>query len=239
MDYQSSSAVITGASRGIGKEIALHFAQETNRSLVLVARSIDDLQEVQKECEGVGAKDVEVISCDLTKETEVNAIELIQDFPKPGILINNAGSFLLKPLAETGSDEFRQQLEVNLYSAVHTVNRFLRDLKALDRGMIINICSVGALEGLRDSGAYATSKHALLGYSRSLREELKQTSIGVTAVNLGQTQSSSWEGSDVDPKLLVDPQDVAKLILSFTELSPRTLVEEVLVQPQHGGLPPM
>ncbi|MDZ7715413.1 MAG: SDR family oxidoreductase [Balneolaceae bacterium] len=187
----------------------------------------------------VGASQIIYFPCDLTDETSLNQIELPDNFPKPGIIINNAGSFLLKPLEETSTDEFRKEIEVNLFSAIHTTDRFLADLKTLDRGLIINICSVGALQGLKDSGAYAASKHALLGYTRSLREEMKETSIGVTAINLGQTQSTSWEGSEVDRNLLIDPKDVAKLILSFTELSSRTLVEEVLVQPQHGRVPPM
>lgn len=239
MDYQSSSVVITGASRGIGKEIALHFAKETDRALVLIARSADDLEDTKKECREVGAHLIETISCDLTKEEEVNAISLPGGFPKPGIIINNAGSFLFKSLEQTSSKEFSQQINVNLYSAVHTTRRFLKDMRELDRALIINICSVGALRGLKDSGAYAASKHALLGYTRSLREELKDTSIGVTGVNLGQTQSTSWEGSDLDPTLLINPKDVARLILSFTQLSKRSLVEEVLVEPQHGRVPPM
>ena len=239
MDYPSSSVVITGASRGIGKEIALHFAKESDRPLILIARNKDDLEVTKAACEQAGASRVVYFPCDLTDEASVSQIDLPDGFPKPSILINNAGSFLLKSLQETSTDEFQKEIDVNLFSAIHMTNRFLSDLRTLDRGLIINICSVGALHGLKDSGAYSASKHALLGYTRSLREELKNTSIGVTAVNLGQTQSTSWEGSDVDPRLLIDPKDVAKLILSFTELSNRTLVEEVLVQPQHGRVPPM
>ena len=239
MGYPSSSVVITGASRGIGKETALYFAKETDRPLLLLARSQDDLEETKAACEKARASRVVYFTCDLTEETSVSQIDLPDEFPKPGIIINNAGSFLLKSLEETSTDEFRKEIDVNLFSAIHTTNRFLRDLRSLNRGLIINICLVGALQGLKDSGAYSASKHALLGYTRSLREELKETNIGVTAINLGQTQSTSWEGSDVDPELLIDPKDVAKLILSFTELSNRTLVEEVLVQPQHGRVPPM
>ncbi len=83
------------------------------------------------------------------------------------------------------------------------------------------------------------SKHALLGYTRSLRKELLDSEIGVTAINLGQTQSTSWEGSLIDRDLLIDPDDVAKIILNLADLSPRTVIEEILVKPQHGRVPPM
>ena len=66
-----------------------------------------------------------------------------------------------------------------------------------------------------------------------------QTEVGVTAINLGQTQSTSWEGSLVDRELLIDPDDVANIILNLTQLSSRTVVEEILVKPQHGRVPPM
>ncbi|MDZ7680135.1 MAG: SDR family oxidoreductase [Fodinibius sp.] len=78
---------------------------------------------------------------------------------------------------------------------MNITNRFLDDLKNREHSLIVNICSEGALVGLEDSGAYSASKHALLGYTRSLRKELMETKVGVTALNLGQTQSTSWEGS--------------------------------------------
>ena len=142
-------------------------------------------------------------------------------------------------MQKTTHEEFIQQIQANLYSAVSVTQRFLDDLKSKPDGLVINICSVGAVEGLEDSGAYSASKHALLGYTRSLRKELMETKVGVTAINLGQTQSTSWEGSLIDRDLLIDPDDVAKIILNLTQLSPRTVVEEILVKPQHGRVPPM
>lgn len=230
---------MTGASRGIGREIALGFARETNHPLILVARTEKDLQQTKSICQDAGADKICLVPCDLSAPKAVADITLPANIPAPGILINNAGSYLLKPLQKTSYNEYINQIKSNLFSAVHIVERFLTDLKKLDRGLIINICSSGALEGLADSGAYASSKHALLGYSRSLRQELLDTRIGVSALNLGQTQSTSWEGSDVDPEKLIDPKDVARLLVSLTELSPRSVLEEIIMKPQHGRVPPM
>jgi len=239
MSDQKHSVVITGASRGIGRRIALMFARKTEFSLLLIARTEPGLVETKEMCETKGAATVAIIPCDASDNEAVSKIKLPEGFPKPNILINNAGTFLLKKLRATSPEEFEQQMQANLYTAVNITNRFLDALQTKQRGLIVNICSEGAVTGLKDSGAYSASKHALLGYSRSLRKELMDTNIGVTAINLGQTQSTSWKGSSVDKNLLVDPDDVARLILSLTQLSPRTLVEEMLVRPQHGRVPPM
>lgn len=237
--YASSSVLVTGASRGIGRVIATSFAKRTAYPLILIARTERDLHQTKTLCKDAGAKKVCIIPCDLTDPEAVANIKLPTDFPTPGILINNAGSYLFKTLQQTNYNEFQNQIQANLFSAVHIIDRFLDSLKKLDRGLIVNICSAGALEGLPDSGAYASAKHAALGYTRSLRAELLDTQVGVTALNLGQTQSTSWEGSNVDPEKLIDPQDVANLLVALTKLSPRSVAEEIILKPQHGRVPPM
>ena len=238
-DFRRASVVITGASQGIGRHIALKFAQESERPLILIARSKTGLRETKDLIGHNADNQVVTIPCDASDISDVNSFSLNEEVPKPAIIINNAGDFLLKPLYQTTSKEFHEQLEANLFTAVNITNRFLPVIKKLSRGLIINICSVSALHGLSESGAYASAKHALLGYTRSLREELKDTKIGVTAVNLGQTESPSWDESDIDRDLLIDPDDVGSVIVNLTNLTPRTVVEEILIQPQHGRVAPM
>lgn len=239
MSYKESSVLITGASQGIGRSIAITFSASTRRSILLLARNEKNLEKTKLLCEEAGANQVEILVCDATDMEEVLNLEIPSNFPAPGIIINNAGSYLYKTLAETTDEEFRHEVNVNLFAAVHIIKRFLPDLRKEDRALIINICSVGALRGLKDSGAYSTSKHALLGYTRSLREELKKTDIAVTAVNLGQTHSTSWDASDMSPERLINPTDVASLLVTISEISPRSVVEEILIQPQHGRVPAM
>jgi len=160
-------------------------------------------------------------------------------FPAPGTIINNAGSFLYKKVTKTTNSQFQKQIDINLFTAVNVINRFLPQLHELDRSLIINICSVGSIRGLADSGAYSSAKHALLGYTRSLRDELQNTNVGVSAINLGQTHSPSWDESTMSPERLINPTDVAKILVTLTTLSPRSLVEEIVIQPQHGRVEPM
>lgn len=239
MSYKESSVLITGASQGIGRSIAITFAASTQRPILLLARNKENLKQTKLLCEKAGANQVELLVCDAADMDRVVELEIPKSFPEPGIIINNAGSYLYKTLAETTAEEFRYEVDVNLFTAVNVIKHFLPDLQKMDRALIINICSVGALRGLKDSGAYSASKHALLGYTRSLREELKITNIAVSAINLGQTHSTSWDESDMSPERLINPTDVASLLVTVSELSPRSVVEEILIQPQHGRVPAM
>lgn len=237
MSFEETSVIITGGSKGIGLSIAKVFAEKTARPLVLIARNPEDLKKAKQECLRSGAAQVTTISADLTSEEEVAAIDF--ESLNPGILINNAGAFLYQNLIETNAEDFEHQFKVNTFSAFNITKSVLPVLKKQDRALIVNICSQASLKGYGDSGAYTMSKHALLGYTRSLRKELTDSSIAVSAINLGQTYSTSWEGVDVDPKKLIDPEDVGRLIVSLSELSPQSVAEEINLMPQGGEVNPM
>ncbi|MEX0843862.1 MAG: SDR family oxidoreductase [Balneolaceae bacterium] len=237
MSYDYSAVIITGGSKGIGLSIAKVFARETKRPLVLMARNENELKEAREICLSEGASEVEIISADITDEKALSGIDFSQF--NPGILINNAGSFLFKKLRDTSKEEFEGQFKINTLGAFNLTKCVLPALEQQKRALIVNICSMGALKGLKDSGAYSMSKHALLGYTRSLRKELMKTPIAVTAINLGQTYSTSWEGVDIDPQKLIDPEDVGKLIIALSNLSPRSVAEEITLMPQGGEVSPM
>lgn len=236
MDQQRGTIIITGGNKGIGLSIAKVFARETSHPILLIARDRNELEEAQSACKEEGAEHVDILSADIT-DPDFSSIDLAAF--DPSILVNNAGHFLYKPLGDTTSEEFTQQFRVNALGAFHVTNAVLPHFRAQGTGLIVNICSEGSLKGLPESGAYSASKHATLGYTRSLREELKGSGIAVSAINLGQTYSTAWDGVDIDPDKLIDPEDVGRLILSLSTLSVRTVVEEILVQPEGGQVPPM
>lgn len=237
MSFENASVIITGGSKGIGLSIAKVFARETSRRLVLIARNHNDLEKAKKECLQEGAKGVEILVSDLTSPDALKEMDF--ESLNPGILVNNAGSFLFKPLYETSVEEFEHQFKINTQSAFVTTQSVLSTFQKQERALIVNICSQASIKGYAHSGAYTMSKHALLGYTRSLRQELLETNIAVTAINLGQTFSTSWDGIDVDPNLLIDPDDVGKLILSLSNLSARSVAEEIILMPQGGETRPM
>jgi len=237
MSFEEASVIITGGSKGIGLSIAKIFAEKTSRPIVLIARNVKDLEDAKTRCLAWGASEVTTVSVDLTSEEEVEVIDFVK--LNPGIIVNNAGVFLFKNLSETSTEEFDKQYKLNTFSTFNLTKKILPILKQKERGLIVNICSQASLKGYGASGAYTMSKHALLGYTRSLRKELMETSIAVSAINLGQTYSTSWRDVDVDPKKLIDPEDVGKIIVSLSELSDQSVVEEIDLMPQGGEVDPM
>jgi short-subunit dehydrogenase len=237
MRFKDSAVIITGGSKGIGLSIAKVFARNTQQPIVLLARNRDELEEAKRICESEGADKVDTVVADITDPNLIKDIDFSEY--NPGILVNNVGSFLFKNLANTSAEEFNQQFRVNTFGAFNITQKLLPGLKKLDRGFIVNICSEGSLKGLGDSGAYSMAKHALLGFTRSLRKELQSTQIAVSAFNLGQTYSTSWYDVDIAEEKLIDPEDVAKLIIALSKLSPRTVAEEIILTPQGGAVSPM
>lgn len=237
MEFTDTSVIITGGSKGIGFSIAKVFARKTDRPIVLIARGKEDLESAKQSLLNIGALKVHIISLDITDDQAISEI----DFAKynPGILVNNAGSFLFKPLSETSAEEYEQQFKINAFGAFNLTQSVLPVLKNANRALIVNICSVASLKGQKGSGAYAMSKHAVLGYTRSLRKELMKSNIAVTALNLGQTYSTSWKDVDINPEKLIDPEDVGRLIESLSELSNRSVAEEIILAPQGGEVAPM
>jgi short-subunit dehydrogenase len=235
--YEEGTVVITGASRGIGADIARTFAQFTDRPLLLLARSESDLRSTAQDCRE-WESNVQYQTCDLSNPEAIEALSWPDELPEPSIIIHNAGYFLLKPTRDTSWEEWRLQQQLHLDAVFQLNQKWLPKLEQYDRAWIVGICSQGSLQGKPRSGAYAASKHGLLGYLRSLRLELAQEHIGVTAVNLGQTLSTSWEGMEVDPDQLVDPHDVGQILVDLTRLSHRTCVDEINITPQTGRISP-
>jgi len=227
--------VISGAGKGIGREIALHLAGTGRYVLHLVSRTASSLDATVSDGLAAGAQ-VHRYLADLTSAEAAKGIRWHFDEPMPIALVNNAGGYLGKPLESTTPEELQQQLNQNLFAAFHLTNALLANLRRAGDGRVVTIGSVAAVEGLKRGGAYAASKHALRGWSASLRQELATDGIAVSLVNIGPTWSSSWEGSGMDPDRIVDPKDVALMVETLLRLSHRSLVEEVLVMPAKGDL---
>jgi uncharacterized protein len=173
------AAVVTGASSGIGEEIAREFARRGYR-LVLVARRADRLREL---AESLGGR-AHVLPADLSKPAEratlpdqVAALGLV-----PEILVNNAGMANLGPVAESDPEAELKLIEVDVSAVVDLCSRFVPGMVARGRGAVLNVGSVGAFGPLPGQATYAAAKAFVLSYTQALRQELRGT--GVTAAAL-------------------------------------------------------
>jgi short-subunit dehydrogenase len=229
--------IITGASKGIGRAVAEKFAA-ANATLLLCSRGekslYDTVAELQTKYPNALVKGMPT---DMAIQDEVKAFAhwCLQQ-GTPDILVNNAGQFIPGSIHEEEDGLLEQMINTNLYSAYHFTRALLPAMIAATRGHIFNICSIASLHAYANGGSYSISKFALLGFSKNLREELKPKGIKVTAVMPGATMSHSWDGLSIDPKRIMEANDIAAMIYAAAQLSPMAVVEDIVLRPQLGDL---
>jgi gluconate 5-dehydrogenase len=178
-------AVVTGASRGLGKQMAMALA-EAGATVALVARSEESLEKVKAEIEGRGGK-AHALVADLREEAEVTRMagQVRDAAGAPDILINNAGINLRKPLHEFSLEEWHRVIETNLDSAFLCSRAFVPGMIEKKFGRVINIASTMAHVALAHRTAYCTSKFGLLGMTKALALELAPHGITANAISPG------------------------------------------------------
>lgn len=230
-------AAITGATKGIGKAIALAFAKE-GFDIALCARSADDLAKCQTELTERYSIRVLTQSTDMAKPDEVKAFahRITTEWGAPDVVVNNAGVFFPGSVQTEEEGTLEQMINTNLYSAYHFTRALLPGITERGSGHIFNMCSIASQIAYPNGGSYSISKFALLGFSKVLREELKEQGIRVTAILPGATWSASWEGIDLPESRLMKADDVARVVWAAYQLSDQAVLEEVVLRPQLGDL---
>ena len=233
----SLTVVITGASRGIGKSLAKHFAQRGDQ-LLLTARNKETLTQTIAELKKEFSTTViHGQVADLSIPEEARAFgRWCLSFAEPDILINNAGQFLPGALTEEPEGQLEQQLRVNLGSAYHLTRTLVPSMVQRGTGHIFTICSIASLQPYAQGGSYSISKYALHGFTKNLREELKPTGVKVTGVYPGAVLTDSWGDFDNSAGRIMEVEDVAKMIIQATQLSPQACVEDIVLRPRLGDL---
>lgn len=182
---EGKTALVTGASKGLGKAMALALA-EAGAQLALVARDAEALEQVAVQARAWGGE-AEAFAADVSDEQQVAGLEerFRACFAKLDILINNAGVNIRKPVTEFTLEEWRRVLDTNLTAAFLMVRAFLPHMRGRGYGRIINVTSTLSHVGLPLRTAYASSKAGLLGFTRALALELAPEGITVVAVSPG------------------------------------------------------
>jgi NAD(P)-dependent dehydrogenase (short-subunit alcohol dehydrogenase family) len=178
-------AVITGASKGLGKAMALALAAE-GAQIGLVSRNIEQLNEVGRAVKGAGG-DARVFQADVADEEQVRKLErdVVGAFGKVNILINNAGINVHKPLVEFTLEEWHRVMNTNVTSVFLMCRSFIPHMKGTGYGRIISMTSIMSWTSLPGRAAYSASKTALLGVTRALALELAADGITVNAISPG------------------------------------------------------
>jgi short-subunit dehydrogenase len=232
------NAVITGASRGIGKATARIFALN-GHDLYLCSRSEENLFQTIEELK----KDFPNLSVDGKAFDLGNKLQakLFGEWVNSNadtidVLVNNAGNFIQGNVSDESDGTLEEMIEVNLYSAYHLTRTLLPKMMATKTGHIFTLCSIASLAAYPNGGSYSISKFALLGFTKNLRREMQPHGIKVTAIVPGAAYTDSWKESGIPEQRLMEAEDVAKAIYHATLLSPQAVVEEIIIRPQLGDL---
>lgn len=222
-------AVVTGASRGIGRAVAEVLAEE-GATVARLARSIPDADH----------EPFYDLTCDITDPVLLERAlkEVLTELGPPHLVINNAGGFLLKPFEETSVEEFDRQLKVNLHGPFAVARGLLPAMKQAGRGILINIGSIADHTAFPENSAYSASKWGLRGLHEVLAAEYRGTGIRCTLISPGPTDTSVWDPVDPDSRpgfvpraRMLQPVDVAESVRFVATRPPHVVINWLQLNP--------
>jgi short-subunit dehydrogenase len=231
------NVVITGASKGMGRAMALKFAG-AGATLFLCSRKQEQLGLLKTEIlKQFPDRHVHVFAADLAVKAQVQDFgTFCLQYGTPDILINNVGTYHPGNLHDEADGAMESIMNLNFYSAYHLTRALLPSMISKKRGYIFNVCSIAALKAYPGGGSYSVSKFAMHGFSQNLRHELMPHGIAVTTIHPGAVNTDTWGGFDNSKARIMEPEDVADLVYAITRLHPQAVVEELVLRPQLGDL---
>ena len=217
-----STAVVTGASRGIGRAIAIKLAT-AGAEVALWARDSTALRKVAGDITAARGK-ARAIVVDVTDSEAVGrASELVRaTMPPVRTIVNNAGIVLRKTTESITDQEWRAVLAVNLDGTFYVTRAFLPDLKH-NAGRVINISSISGREGTSLLAAYCAAKHGVIGLTRALAEELRAAKVSVNAICPGSVDTEMLRQGMPGARPDMSPDDIAKTALFLATTAPLAL----------------
>ncbi|WP_345955039.1 SDR family oxidoreductase [Mucilaginibacter sp. PAMB04168] len=232
------NALITGATQGIGRAIAVAFAKQ-GLNLAICSRKVKDLEELKQELLLVNPNiQIYTQKTDCSKKIELLdfASRAQQQLGFIKVVVNNVGMFLPSSVLDDEDDAFMQQINTNLMPAYELYRFFGKDMIGRRLGHIFNICSAASLQPAINAGTYSVTKAALYSLNIVMRLEMQAHSVKVTAVLPGSTLTGSWAGTEVHPERFVMPEDVAAAVLNAYQMSKGANVDEIVIKPVLGQL---
>jgi short-subunit dehydrogenase len=222
-------ALITGASRGIGRQIAHHFAQK-GYSLILLARDQSLLGRLKQTLPLQPEQRVKTIAVDLCDAPSVasKVQDALADFAQLDLLVNAAGIFRPGSSGATLGD-FAAMLDVNVTAIHHLCQLCIPALALSEAGRIFSLSSASGVQAFGGIAGYAASKHALVGYSLSLSRELAAQGIKVTVLCPDVVDTEMAQGSGLEPHQMIETQDICRAIEFVMSLSPAAMVEQLTI----------
>jgi short-subunit dehydrogenase len=229
--------VITGGTKGIGRALVLKFA-ENGFNIITCSRNYADLKVLKEKVEKLYDVKIHIESADLSKKEDVVKFSefVLKTTSKVDVLVNNTGVFIPGSIKGEPEGNLEMMMNTNLFSAYHLTRALLPAILPQKKGHIFSMSSIAGITAYSSGGSYSITKYAMQGFTKCLREELKEEGIKVTAVLPGATFTASWEGVDLPHERFMKSEDVAESVWSAYSLSDRTVVEEIILRPQLGDI---
>lgn len=230
---QGKTAIITGASSGIGAGIAKELAKE-GANVVLAARNLEKLGRIEKEIQKQQKGKVLTVQTDVTNKQNVeNLVKKAEEaFHHIDILVNNAGQMLSSPVRSGKVEEWEKMIDVNIKGVLYSIHSVLPSMLERSSGHIINIASVSGFEVTKVSTVYSATKFAVRAISTGLEKELAKTGVRVTNISPGMvnttlTNESSWNNE----RKKLETKDIAKAVVYAVTQPDYVNVNEITVRP--------
>lgn len=224
-------AIITGATKGIGRAIAIKLAQ-SGYDLAVCSRKKTELDSFAEELRHTGVRIFTYrADCSIKEDVYAFCNAVKNEMPKVDVLVNNAGMFLQGSILDEADDQLEKQINLNLNAAYYLSKFFGKMMRTQQSGHIFNICSIASKQNAENAGSYSVTKAALLSLNSVFREELSKYNVKVTAVLPGSTLTSSWEGTEIPADRFVQPEDIANTIYTILNLSSGVNVDEITIKP--------
>lgn len=230
------NAIITGATKGIGRAISLALAKE-GFNLAICSRNSQDLKNMQAELLQINPHLkilTSITDCSIAAEVKDFAQSASRELGFFEILVNNVGTFIPISILEEEDGVLQQQINLNLMPAYELYRYFGKEMRNARKGHIFNICSIAAIYPVYTAGSYTVTKAALYSLSKVMRDEMQPYQVKVTAILPGSTRTSSWDGTELTDENFVMPEDIARIIVNCLHMSPGAHMDEIQIKPIAG-----
>ena len=235
MDLKNKVAVVTGASDGIGRQVALKLAAE-GVLLALIGRNEERLSKTKEECLALGSSKVECFVCDLSKIDQVkeNVNRIISEFNSVDILLNIAGIWQKLNLLENISDEeIENVLDIDLKGMIFITKYLIKHFKDENKeATVLNVSSRSGVTAQEGQNIYTAAKWGVTGFSESLKADLKSSKVRVATVFQGGTNTDMFNktGEHFDQDKFIKPEDLADVIVFMLSRPPQIWLHDVRVE---------
>ncbi len=227
--FKNKTVLILGATGSIGKEICKQLSQYECKIIVIGSnlKSIQNTKNIIKD----GIAEIETLKCNLNiKKDVLNLMNLLKTKYKVNVLINCAGIFINSPIDKTSPKIIEESFNVNIKSPFMIIREAIKNMKKNKWGRIVNLGSSSSYNGFNDSSVYCSTKHAILGFTRAIHNELKSFNIRCYCISPSSTKGKMGKSTkNQDYDTFLDPHDVAKYIIFTISFDSNLMNEEILL----------